>query len=197
MEISLDQNGNPILNQFSEEGFVDCVFKIFLVEETESHYLLNLKASFNSQVVGFKAKLFKGIENGFDAEMNAHKDRFYTKGIIFYSSGEESNLLITALSCLYGLELAHPAEAFLVGTKESYIRLANLILKLVEEEGSKSEIYMIDGVKLKSIISEEYLTEFGLDIVVQGISVVENSEDVEKVVNHFRVLNGELPVAEG
>lgn len=28
METKIDQNRNPILNQFSEDGFVDCVFKI-------------------------------------------------------------------------------------------------------------------------------------------------------------------------
>ena len=105
MEISLDQNGNPILNQFSEEGFVDCVFRISSIEESESHYFLKLKASFNDQVVGFNIRLYKHIENGFDAAMNAHKDRFYSKGLEFLSSGSESDLLITVLASLYGLEL--------------------------------------------------------------------------------------------
>ena len=104
MEISLDHNGNPILNQFSEEGFVDCVFRISSIEESESHYFLNLKASFNSQTVGLNVKLYKNIENGFDTEMNAHKDRFCSKGVIFSSSGNESDLLITTLAGLYGLE---------------------------------------------------------------------------------------------
>ena len=141
MEISLDQNGNPILNQFSEEGFVDCVFRISSIEQSESHYFLNLKASFNGQTVGINVKLYKQIENGFDAEMNAYKDRFYSKGVTFSSSGNESDLLITALAGLYGLELGQ--------------------LKMVNEESFTVFALMQESVNFNSEVAR--LKLFGKD----------------------------------
>lgn len=159
MEISFDQKGNPILNQFSEEGFVDCVFKIFSIEETESHYFLYLKASFNSQVVGFKAKVFKGIENGFDTEMNAHKERFYTKGVTFYKSGEESNLLVAVLADLYGLESA-PRE---MAEEESFTTFA-LMQEPVSFNSSPVRLKLFGRDQECNISSEYYESFFNVDI---------------------------------
>lgn len=87
-----------------------------------------------------------------------------------------------------------PDEAFLVGTKESYIKLAELLVKLADSTTKESSI--IDGVKVSWPSSNDYLTEFGLDIVLQGIGLVENKEEALKVTNHFRRLNGELPLAD-
>ena len=87
-----------------------------------------------------------------------------------------------------------PDEAFLVGTKESFIELAELLLKLAESKPTTTSD--ISGVELFQVSSEEYLTEHGLDIVLQNITLVHKQEDVGKVINHFRVLNGELPLTD-
>ncbi len=159
MEISLDQNGNPILNQFSEEGFVDCVFKIFSIEESESHYFFNLKASFNAQTVGFNVKLYKYIENGFDAEMNGNKDRFYSKGVTFYSSGEESDLLITTLAGLYGLELGQIEMA-----KEESFTVFALMQESVNFNSEVARLKLFGRDQENNESSEYYESFFNIDL---------------------------------
>jgi hypothetical protein len=159
MEISLDQNGNPILNQFSEEGFVDCVFKISSIEESESHYFFNLKASFNAQIVGFNVKLYKYIENGFDAEMNGYKDRFYSKGVTFYSSGEESDLLITEIADLYGLELGQ-----LEMVKEESFTVFALMQKRVDFNSEAARLKLFGRDQDHNESSEHYQFFFNIDL---------------------------------
>tara|TARA_Y100001949_G_C15973616_1_gene325070 strand:+ start:1352 stop:1657 length:306 start_codon:yes stop_codon:yes gene_type:complete len=87
-----------------------------------------------------------------------------------------------------------PDEAFFVGTRESIVSLANQLLELANGEFETSDIA---GVKLLTPKRDESLTEFGLDVVVQGVSIVEKESDVISVVNEFRVLTGELPLVEG
>ena len=87
-----------------------------------------------------------------------------------------------------------PDEAFLIGTKDSYIKLANLLLELAETP--PNETSNIDGAKVSWASSHQNLTEFGLDIVLHEMGFVENKEQVIKVVNHFRRLNGNVPIAD-
>lgn len=97
-----DAQGNPVLDQFSEEGFVDCVFRIADLVETPSAYEFRMLASHNGQVVGLRASVVKGIKAGFDSKMNLNKAHVYRKGVVFHSSGAESDRLLASLSALYG-----------------------------------------------------------------------------------------------
>lgn len=82
-------------------------------------------------------------------------------------------------------------EAFLVGTKESFIYLAKQLMDLVHSECEASDI---TGVKILTPKKQEYITEYGLDIVVQGANFVENEADMIKVANYFRLQNGNPPL---
>jgi hypothetical protein len=100
----IEENGLPKLDQYSEEGFVDCVLKIASVEETSTHYLLSLRGSLDGQPVGFEVDLVKGIKSGLDADVNLIQEHVYRRGVVFRSSGEESDRLLNRLAVLYGLE---------------------------------------------------------------------------------------------
>jgi len=102
-----DERGNPILNQFSEEGFVDCVLRITELTETSTQYRFRMVASYNGELVGLKVAVVRGIQAGFDSKMELVKDHVYRKGVQFIRSGPESDLLISALSDLYGLGTKH------------------------------------------------------------------------------------------
>lgn len=100
----LDDKGLPVLDQFSEDGFVDCIFKIDGLKADDDFYYFNLLASHKEKKVGFAVKLFKGIGPGFDADMNLIKDHVYHRGVSFRSLGQVSDDLITALGELYELD---------------------------------------------------------------------------------------------
>jgi hypothetical protein len=87
-----------------------------------------------------------------------------------------------------------PDEAFLVGTEESLRKLAHDILNLLEQE--KRHESEIGSVRVQFTSSGNPLTESGMDIILDGLAIVESNNDVFKVVNELRVLNGMLPFAE-
>ena len=97
-----DDQELPILDQFSEEGFVDCVFKVNDLESDQNFYSFNLFASHRGKKVGLAVRLVKNVGPGFDADMNLIKDHVYHHGVSFRSLGQVSDDLITALSELYG-----------------------------------------------------------------------------------------------
>jgi hypothetical protein len=99
-----DSHGRPVLDHFSEEGFVDCVFRIVSSEETQAHYKLRLEASFKGESVGLEVDLVKGIKSGLDADVNLVQERVYRGGVVFRSMGGESDRLLQALATLYGIE---------------------------------------------------------------------------------------------
>ena len=98
----LDEQDLPILDQFSEEGFVDCIFKIEGLKNDQHHYYFNLLASYKAKKVGFAVKLLKSVKPGFDSDMNLIKGHVYYGGVSFRSLGQVSDDLITALADLYG-----------------------------------------------------------------------------------------------
>lgn len=104
MELRVDAQGNPIIEQFSEEGFIDCVLKIRNLEETNSSYRFHLSASHSGEVLGMDVEVIKGIQGGYNSEMSLVQEHVYKKGVIFRRSGEESDRLVTVLANLYGLE---------------------------------------------------------------------------------------------
>jgi len=101
-QMKTDAQGNPVLDQFSEEGFVDCVFRITDLVETPSAYEFRMLASHNGQPVGLRASVVKGIKPGFDADAKLDKAHVYRKGVVFHRSGAESDRLMAGLSALYG-----------------------------------------------------------------------------------------------
>lgn len=99
-----DTYGNPVLDQFSEEGFVDCVFRIVKRSESVRSYRLRLQATYSGEVVGMDVEVAKNIQSGFDAEMNLKKENVYRQGVVFIRTGPESDRLINALAKLYGVQ---------------------------------------------------------------------------------------------
>jgi hypothetical protein len=103
MPIQTDRDGNPILDQLSEEGFVDLTFRITEMVDVGGHYRFHLAASQKDSVVGMDVVLVKGINGGFDSNMKLVKSNVYRMGVRFLRSGEDSDRLISAISDLYGI----------------------------------------------------------------------------------------------
>lgn len=97
-----DHDGFPILNQYSEEGFVDCVLQISDLTETSTLYRFHLAATSNGELVGINVDVVKNIHGGFDSGMNLDKSYVYKRGVTFMRSGPESDRLISTLAGLYG-----------------------------------------------------------------------------------------------
>ncbi len=104
MEVQVDEFGNPHIGQFSEDGFVDCVFRVKSLIETSDSYSFQLWASHQGDLLSFAATVVKGIKGGFDSEMQLIKDHVYHNGVKFFRTGSESDSLISILSTLYGNE---------------------------------------------------------------------------------------------
>lgn len=96
-----DAQGLPILDQFSEEGFVDCIFKVVNLKSDRDFYYFNLLASHEERTLGFAVKLVKEVGPGFDEDMNLIKAHVYKPGVSFRSLGSVSDDLMTTLARLY------------------------------------------------------------------------------------------------
>lgn len=103
MELRVNESGLPILDQFSEEGFIDCVLKIVDLEEGDDSYKFNLRASCNGDDLGFRVEVVKGIKCGFDSEMSLIQENVYKKGVKFFRTGPESDSLLKVLARFYGI----------------------------------------------------------------------------------------------
>ena len=102
-EIKIAADGTPILDQFSEEGFIDCCLKIVERVDDDLHYNLVLRATQAGVGVGIGVSVQKGIRRGFDDEVNLIQDHVYRDAVVFRSLGKESDRLLTELAHLYGL----------------------------------------------------------------------------------------------
>jgi hypothetical protein len=100
----LDKNELPILTQYSEDGFVDCIFKIKGLRSDNDYYYFNLLASHEGEGVGMAVKLVKYVGPGFDQQMNLIKEHVYHRGVTFSSLGSISDRLIDGLARLYGMQ---------------------------------------------------------------------------------------------
>lgn len=103
MEVELTENGDPILDQFSEEGFVDCIFLISGHKVTDQGHRFHLSAAHHGAAVGLDVTVRTGIRGGFDEETELIREHVYRRGVRFRRSGPESDLLMRALAGLYGL----------------------------------------------------------------------------------------------
>lgn len=104
MNLELGTDGNPVIDQLSEEGFVDLTLQIRQLVDDGTHYRFHLAASHNNREVGLDVILVKGIGSGFDANMELIKDHIYRQGVRFIRSGIESDRLISAVGILYGAD---------------------------------------------------------------------------------------------
>ncbi|AQT59891.1 hypothetical protein [Cellvibrio sp. PSBB023] len=80
MEIVLSESGLPIIDQFSEEGFIDCVFKIINLKEKGTSYLFDIRAFYEGTELGFGVEGIKRIQGGFDADVHLIQDHVYVYG---------------------------------------------------------------------------------------------------------------------
>jgi hypothetical protein len=149
-----DANGNPLLTQFSEEGFVDCVFRIVERTDAQDHYRLRLQASYEGQLVGMDVDVIKNIQGAFDPEMHLKPEHVYRQGVVFRRSGPESDRLVAALAREYGQGKMDPhmisAESF------TAIALHEGSLKM-EAEPVKIKIFGRDG---EPFIEDDYYESF-------------------------------------
>lgn len=99
-----DSVGRPLLTQFSEEGFVDCVFRIENLAETPRTYRFHLGASHEGAELGFDVEVVKNIQGGLDGDMKLLEEHVYRKGVTFYRSGPDSDRLLYRLAALYQLD---------------------------------------------------------------------------------------------
>lgn len=116
----VNDEGLPILDQFSDEGFVDCIFRVDGLKSDADFYYFNLLASHDGERVGFAVKLVKSIGPGFDADMNLIGDHVYRQGVSFRSLGAISDALIAKLAVLYGM----PAPGLRMVGEETFTAIA-------------------------------------------------------------------------
>ena len=104
MDLKLGTNGYPVIDQLSEEGFIDLTLKITTLTEDGNHYQFHLSASHDNNELGIDVILTKGIKCGFDDNMDLIKDHVYRLGVRFLRSGIESDRLISAIGQFYGAD---------------------------------------------------------------------------------------------
>ena len=180
----LDDQDLPILDQFSEEGFVDCVFKVSNLESDQNFYSFNLFASHRGKKVGLAVKLVKNIGPGFDAEMNLIKDHVYPQGVSFRSLGQVSDDLITALSELYGQD----ARTIRMVQEETFTMIA------LQQEDTDLELYSVRmklfGRNAEPFDEEDYYESF-FNVDFPNGFVYWNEKDLDYRVPLIRALSAD------
>ena len=159
MELATDKLGNPILNQFSEEGFIDCVFCISQLIDTGASYKFHASASYSTQILGFNIEVIKDIKAGFDSDMSLINNHVYSKGVIFSRSGQESDYFLSVLSSLYGLK----NNSYTMVDEETYTAIALHQGNIdIDEEPIKIKLFGKDSEFHPE--SEYYESFFNLDL---------------------------------
>jgi hypothetical protein len=102
-EVALDDAGNPLLDQFSADGFVDCTFRIAEIATSAQQHRLRLTASHRGALVGFRAIVTRGMRGGFDDDLNLMEAHVYRPAVQFVRTGAESDALVAALRELCGM----------------------------------------------------------------------------------------------
>ena len=102
MQIKINSDGNPIVDQLSEEGFVDLTFRLRSLVDDGDKYHFHLAAAKGDHTLGMNVIVVKGIKALFDSNMTAIKGHVYRKGVRFLRSGEDSDRLVSVLGELYG-----------------------------------------------------------------------------------------------
>lgn len=102
MKLKVDLDGRPLLDQFSEEGFVDCVFKIYDLEREQDHFTFRLEATYDGEPVGCAVRMIRGIQASLNDKAELISERVYANGVTIKRSGDESDRFLMALAKLYG-----------------------------------------------------------------------------------------------
>lgn len=153
--IELDEAGNPILDQFSEEGFVDCTFRIAEISSDDAHHRLRLLASHENALVGFDVIIRRGIRGGFDPDMELIGEHVYRPAIEFLRSGPESDHLLDVLAGLYGM----PHEGLRMVERISLTGIA-LHQDDVDMETEPIKIKLFGGDSDEEVERDEYFESF-------------------------------------
>lgn len=185
MNLKIDMDGNPILNQLSEEGFVDLTFQIADITEDNACYRFHVSASDESQEVGFSVILTKAIQGGFDENMNLIKGRVYQHGVLFLRSGEESDRLVAAIGRLYGIR----SEVGRMVEEESFTAIALHQGDLdFESECVKLKLFGKDGEPFNE--DAYYESFFNVDLANRLVYWNEKDPDYREPL--FRALAAEI-----
>ena len=57
--LKVGENGDPILDQYGDKGFIDCALRILDLVSSEREHSFHLAASFDSETVGFDVRCCK------------------------------------------------------------------------------------------------------------------------------------------
>lgn len=120
MPIETDASGLPILEQFSEEGFSDCVLRIEDLVDAGEFFNFHLAATSAGQTVGMDVTLVANLQQGLDENANIIQPHVAKHGVRFIRSGSESDRLITRLAELYGF----PPQQRQFVTQQSFTAIA-------------------------------------------------------------------------
>lgn len=154
LEVALAENGDLILDQFSEEGFIDCTFRIVNQVSSERQHRFHLTACHDGETVGFDVVVVKGIRGAFDREMELISDHVYRNGVRFLRSGPESDRLMTVLAALYAL----PAKARRMVDSFSFVGIALHHDDVdMESEPIKIKLFGNDG---EDMVEDDYFESF-------------------------------------
>jgi hypothetical protein len=170
--MEFDNHGNPILTQYSEEGFVDCVFRIADISETATTYRFRLVGSYKGEIVGMGVTVVKGIQAGMDSKMQLINDHVYRNGVVFSRTGPESDRLISVLSTMYGVQ-GMPMQMIETGTFTA-IALHQGPIDMTKEP-IKLKLFGHDGAKDR----EDYYNESFFNLDLKNKLVFWNEKDQE------------------
>ncbi|MGH8029086.1 MAG: hypothetical protein ACREO3_04030 [Arenimonas sp.] len=101
--MEIGRSGFPVLDQYSEDGFIDCVFFVGHAGVHGERRLFELRAECDGEVVGMDVDMLAMPEPGFDAAMHVFRDHVYRGGVVLHSAGPPSDRLIAALARRYRL----------------------------------------------------------------------------------------------
>lgn len=168
--MQVDENNLPILTQFSEEGYIDCIFMVEDLKQDNEFYYFNLRASHNGNIVGMGVKLVKNVKPGLDKDMSLIKQHVYYRGVTFSSLGKISDQLITSISNLYGFN----NRKFSMVPEETYTAIA------LQDKNTDLEVnsvrFKIFGRDQEPFIEENYYESF-LNVDLKNGIVAWNEKD--------------------
>lgn len=169
--VQFSKSGLPILTQFSEEGFVDCIFAITDFIHSPGTIRFRALASHEDSVVGFGVEMVDEIHGFFDDEMNGIPDRVRRSGVIFHRTGPESDLLLQTLSALYGIEIPKHMRS-----SESFTAIALQQGELdLFSEAVKIKLFGRDG---EPFVEDDYYESFfNIDLPNELVSWNEKDPD--------------------
>ncbi len=185
MELQVNAEGLPVLDQFSEDGFVDCVLKIRNLTRETGHIRFHMAATFNGEEVGVDVCVVTGIKAGFNEEMELNRDHVYKDGVQFMRSGPESDRLLAAISGLYGFD---PAGRVMV-EKESFTAIA-LHQDEIDMETHPVKIKIFGKDREIDDEDDYYESFFNLDLPNELVFWNEKDEDYREPL--VRSLSGKI-----